>query len=130
MPLVGRSSAPCLSIASSSRTIASTTACGICESSWPLQGRGSRGSSVSLRAKITAAMVGLILTLGLAGTLHARVTLGNELRGELVQRGTTAASGISSRSEDALLTNDVFEMINAAIINDGRDASTGATRPP
>ena len=88
---------------------------------------------MSLRAKITAAMVGLILTLGLAGTLHARVTLGNELRGELVQRGTTAASGISSRSEDALLTNDVFElyeMINAAIINDGRDASTGATRPP
>ena len=76
---------------------------------------------MSLRAKITAAMVGLILTLGLAGTLHARVTLGNELRGELVQRGTTAASGISSRSEEALLTNDVFalyEMINAAVIND------------
>ena len=66
-------------------------------------------------------MVGLILTLGLAGTLHARVTLGNELRGQLVQRGTTAASGISSRSEEALLTNDVFalyEMINAAVIND------------
>lgn len=66
-------------------------------------------------------MVGLILTLGLAGTLHARVTLGNELRGELVQRGTTAANGISSRSEEALLTNDVFalyEMINTAIIND------------
>src|SRR3990172_10225553 len=66
-------------------------------------------------------MVGLILTMGLGGTLHARVSLGNELRGELVQRGTTAASGISSRSEEALLTNDVFalyEMINAALIND------------
>lgn len=76
---------------------------------------------MSLRAKITAAMVGLILTIGLAGTFHARVTLSNELRGELVQRGVTAASGISSRSEEALLTNDVFalyEMINAAVIND------------
>lgn len=76
---------------------------------------------MSLRAKIAAAMVGLILILGLGGTLHARVTLGSELRGELVQRGMTAASGIASRSEEALLTNDVFalyEMINAAIIND------------
>ncbi|MBI2912933.1 MAG: GAF domain-containing protein [Chloroflexi bacterium] len=77
---------------------------------------------MSLRAKITAAIVALILTMGLAGTLHARLTLGNELRGELVQRGTTAASGISSRSEEALITNDVFslyEMINGAVINDG-----------
>ncbi len=76
---------------------------------------------MSLRAKIAAAMVGLILVLGLGGTLHARVTLGNELRGELVQRGMTAASGISSKSEEALLTNDIFalyEMINTAILND------------
>ncbi len=66
-------------------------------------------------------MVGLILTMGLAGTVHARLTLGSELRGELVQRGTTAASSISSRSEEALITNDVFtlyEMINSAVIND------------
>ncbi len=76
---------------------------------------------MSLRAKITAVIVALILIMGLAGTFHARFTLSAELRGELVQRGTTIASGISSRSEEALITNDVFalyELINAALIND------------
>jgi signal transduction histidine kinase len=76
---------------------------------------------LSLRAKITAAIVGLILTMGLAGTFHARFTLGNELRGELVQRGTTIAGDISSRSEEALITNDVFalyELINTVLVND------------
>lgn len=76
---------------------------------------------MSLRAKITAAIVGLILTMGLAGTFHARFTLGNELRGELVQRGKTIAGDVSSRSEDALITNDVFalyELINTVLVND------------
>lgn len=72
---------------------------------------------MSLRAKITAALVGLVLLLGLAGTLHARVTLGGELRNELIQRGTTIASDVANRSEEALITNDVFavhELISAA----------------
>ncbi|MBI4212933.1 MAG: GAF domain-containing protein [Chloroflexi bacterium] len=76
---------------------------------------------MSLRAKITSAMVGLVLAVGLGGTLHGRVTLGNELRGELIQRGTSAASSISLRSEEALITNDVFtlyETLNAAVVND------------
>ncbi len=72
---------------------------------------------MSLRAKITAALVGLVLLLGLAGTLHARLTLGGELRGELIQRGTTIASDVATRSEEALITNDVFavhELLTAA----------------
>lgn len=76
---------------------------------------------MSLRAKIAAVIVGLILTMGLAGTLHARITLSDELRGELVRRGSTIAGDISSHSEEALITNDVFalyELINAAMIND------------
>ena len=76
---------------------------------------------MSLRAKITSAMVGLILMIGLGGTLHARVTLGDELRGELVQRGSTAARTIAFRSEAGLITNDVFalyETINTVVMND------------
>ncbi|MFQ5380847.1 MAG: GAF domain-containing protein [Dehalococcoidia bacterium] len=76
---------------------------------------------MSLRTKIAAAIVSLILTLGLAGTLHARITLENQLRRELVQRGTFAAANIASGSEEALITNDVFtvyELINAAVVND------------
>ena len=76
---------------------------------------------MSLRAKITAAIVGLLVIMGLAGTFHARFTLSTNLRDQLVQRGTTIASAISSRSEEALITNDIFalyELINAAVIND------------
>jgi len=76
---------------------------------------------MSLQTKIAAAMVSLILILGLAGTLHARVTLERQLRGDLLQRGTASASNIASGSEGALITNDVFsvyETINAAVVND------------
>lgn len=66
-------------------------------------------------------MVGLILTIGLAGTLHARLTLSTNLRDQLVQRATTIASDTASQSEEALITDDIFtlyELINASVIND------------
>jgi signal transduction histidine kinase len=63
---------------------------------------------VSLRLKIVAAIAGLILVLGLAGTLHARLTLSGISEDSLEKRGSAIASDLESHARELLLTNDIY----------------------
>ena len=75
---------------------------------------------MSLRLKILSAVVGLILLLGLGGTFHARYSLDNISRDQLVKRGEAIASDMAAHSENMILTEDVFglyELVNSALVN-------------
>ncbi|KKL13748.1 hypothetical protein LCGC14_2522650, partial [marine sediment metagenome] len=75
---------------------------------------------MSLRLKILSAVVGLILLLGLGGTFHARYSLANISRDQLVKRGQAIGSDIASHSENMILTEDIFglyELVNSALVN-------------
>ena len=63
---------------------------------------------MSLRLKIVAAIAGLILVLGLAGTLHARLTLAGISEDSLEKRATAIASDLESHARELLLTNDTY----------------------
>ncbi|MEE8346448.1 MAG: GAF domain-containing protein [Dehalococcoidia bacterium] len=65
-------------------------------------------------------MVGLILLLGLGGTFHARYSLANISRDQLVKRGEAIGSDIAAHSENMILTDDVFglyELVNTTLVN-------------
>lgn len=65
-------------------------------------------------------VVGLILLLGLGGTFHARHTLDNISRDQLIRRGQAIASDIATHSENMILTRDIFglyELVNSALVN-------------
>ncbi len=75
---------------------------------------------MSLRLKILSAVVGLILLLGLGGTFHARYSLANISRDQLVKRGQAISSDIAAHSENMILTEDVFglyELVNSALVH-------------
>ncbi len=75
---------------------------------------------MSLRLKILSAVVGLILLLGLGGTFHARYSLANISRDQLVKRGEAIASDMASDSENMVLTEDIFglyELVNSTMVN-------------
>jgi HAMP domain-containing protein len=75
---------------------------------------------MSLRLKILGVVVGLILFLGLGGTFHARYSLANISRDELVKRGEAIGSDIAAHSESMILTGDTFglyELVNSALVN-------------
>lgn len=65
---------------------------------------------MSLRFNIVVAIVALILGLGLAGTLHARLTLSSISEDELEKRGVALASDLESHANELLLTNDMFSV--------------------
>lgn len=77
---------------------------------------------MSLRFKIVVAVVVLILGLGLAGTLHARVTLSGISENELEKRSVAIASDMESHASELLLTNDIYglyqRMSNVLMSND------------
>lgn len=75
---------------------------------------------LSLRAKITGALVGLTLILGIAGTLKARTDLLRIGRADLERRGLNVAWHLGVQHADLLLTNDIFtlyEAMNGALLN-------------
>ncbi|MBI5948563.1 MAG: HAMP domain-containing protein [Chloroflexi bacterium] len=63
---------------------------------------------LSLRQKMVLAMGGLVLVLGLAGTIHARLTLSNISNDELDRRALAISRGLESPATELLLTNDIF----------------------
>lgn len=74
---------------------------------------------LSLRVKITSAMVGLILVGGLAGALKARLDLLRIGRADLERRALNVAWHLGVQHADLLLTNDVFtlyELVNGALL--------------
>ncbi len=75
---------------------------------------------MSLRFKIVVAIAGLILALGLAGTLHARLTLSGFSQDELERRALALSLDIESHASELLLTNDVYGLynrINEVVLN-------------
>ncbi len=75
---------------------------------------------MTLRLKILSAVVGLILLLGLGGTFHARYSLDNISRDQLVKRGQAIARDMAAHSENMILTEDIFglyELVNSALVN-------------
>ena len=63
---------------------------------------------MSLRFKIVVAIAGLILLLGLGGTLHARLTLSGISEDELERRTLTISRDLESHAGELLLTNDTY----------------------
>lgn len=63
---------------------------------------------MSLRLQIVLAITGLILVLGVAGTLHARFTLSGISEDALEKRGMAIANDLESRARELLLTNDTY----------------------
>jgi len=63
---------------------------------------------MELRFKIVVAIAGLVLALGLGGTIHARLTLSGISQDELEKRATAVASSIATHAPEPLLTNDVY----------------------
>jgi signal transduction histidine kinase len=71
---------------------------------------------MALRFKIVAAIAGLIMILGLGGTLHARLTLSGISEDELEQRALAVAAGLQAEAARLLLTNDIYGLY--ARVND------------
>jgi sensor histidine kinase regulating citrate/malate metabolism len=63
---------------------------------------------MELRFKIVMAIAGLVLALGLGGTIHARLTLSGISQDELEKRATAVASSIATHAPEPLLTNDLY----------------------
>ncbi len=78
---------------------------------------------MSLRLQIVLAITGLILLLGLAGTLHARFTLSGISEDALEKRGNAIASDLESHAREMLLTNDLYGLYRriSSIINSEDD---------
>ncbi len=75
---------------------------------------------MSLRLKIVAAIAGLVLVLGIGGTLHARLTLSNFSQDELDRRALALSRDLESHAGSLLLTNDIyglFSRINDLMLN-------------
>ncbi len=72
---------------------------------------------MSLRWKIVLAIAGLILLLGLGGTLDARYTASDLLENELQRRALVIAEDLANPAGSLLLTNDaygLYEQVSAA----------------
>lgn len=67
---------------------------------------------MSLRFKIVAAIAGLILALGIGGTLHARLTLSNFAHEELEEWALALSRDLESHAGELILTNDVYGLYN------------------
>ncbi|UCH87022.1 MAG: HAMP domain-containing protein [Dehalococcoidia bacterium] len=63
---------------------------------------------MSLRFKIVVAIAGLILILGLAGTLHARLTLSGFSQDELNRRALALSQHLEGHAVELLAVNDVY----------------------
>lgn len=63
---------------------------------------------MSLRFKIVVAIAGLILVLGLAGTLHARLTLSGFSRDELDRRALALSRHLEGHAVELLAVNDIY----------------------
>ncbi|MBE0607784.1 MAG: HAMP domain-containing protein [Dehalococcoidia bacterium] len=63
---------------------------------------------MSLRRKMVIAIAGLILVLGIVGTLYARSTLWNTAANESDRRALAISHELESHAVDLLLTNDLF----------------------
>lgn len=77
---------------------------------------------LSLRLKIAVTLVGLVLLLGIAATIHARQNLFSKLERSLEYTGTALAVDLAANGTNAMLTEDTFglyEMINAAYLSNG-----------
>ncbi|MBI4200238.1 MAG: GAF domain-containing protein [Chloroflexi bacterium] len=82
--------------------------------------RGRWFSRHSLRARISLALVGLTLALGLVALVQATVDLTSILRERLQDRGIAIARDLSARSAAPSQTNDVFglyQVVNDSLIN-------------
>jgi signal transduction histidine kinase len=76
---------------------------------------------MSLRFKIVVAIAGLILALGIGGTIHARVTLSGISDDELERRALALSMEVESHANELLLTNDVYGLynhINQVVLSD------------
>ncbi len=76
---------------------------------------------MGLRLKIVMAIAGLVLALGLGGTLHARFTLSGISEDDLEQRALAVSRDLESHAGELLLTNDVFGLysrVNDLVRND------------
>lgn len=67
-------------------------------------------NSLSLVVKIMGMAIALALLLGGVTTLEVRSTLHKTLTGELEQRGVSIARDVAARSQDLLLTNNLFAL--------------------
>lgn len=65
-------------------------------------------AAMSLRRKMVIAIAGLILVLGIVGTLYARATLWNTAANESDRRALAISHELESHAVDLLLTNDLF----------------------
>ncbi len=65
---------------------------------------------MELRFKIVIAIAGLVLALGLGGTIHARLTLSGISQDELEKRATAVAGSIATHAPEPLLTNDLYSL--------------------
>lgn len=77
-------------------------------------------SFFSLRTKMIAVMVGLVVVLGLGGTVQAKSDLSAILQEGMERRGVAIGHDLASRSTDLVLTNNIFdlyELINDTLIN-------------
>jgi len=63
---------------------------------------------MSLRFKIVVAIAGLILILGLAGTLHARLTLSGFSQDELDRRALAISQHLEGYAVELLAVNDIY----------------------
>ena len=63
---------------------------------------------MSLRKKLVLAIGGLILLLGVGGTLHARLTLAGISQDELERRALAVSRDLESHAGESMLTNDIF----------------------
>src|SRR4030042_6140820 len=63
---------------------------------------------MELRFKIVMAIAGLVLALGLGGTVPPRLTLSGISQDELEKRATAVASSIATHAPEPLLTNDLY----------------------
>jgi signal transduction histidine kinase len=76
---------------------------------------------MNLRFKIVVAIAGLILALGLGGTLYARFTLSDLSEDELERRSLAVSMDLERRAAELLLTNDIYGLydhINGVVLND------------
>ncbi len=63
---------------------------------------------MSLRLKIVMAIAGLILILGLAGTLHARLTLSSFSQDELEKRALALSQHLEGHAVELMAVNDIY----------------------
>lgn len=75
---------------------------------------------MTLRSKLVVTIAALVLALGLAGTLHARLTLSGISQDQLERRGHAIASDLASHAANLIVANDiygVYERLNSLLLS-------------